>query len=104
MTHTAAFSPTLDPDASHRFAAALFDEWVARGVSHVCICPGSRSTALTLAAAEQPGLRCWSHIDERSAGFFALGLAKASRTPVALIFTSGTAAGAVWISRTQSPR
>jgi 2-succinyl-5-enolpyruvyl-6-hydroxy-3-cyclohexene-1-carboxylate synthase len=47
---------------------------------------------LTLAAAQHPGLRDWSQIDERSAGFFALGLAKATRTPVALVCTSGTAA------------
>jgi len=65
---------------------------VDAGVSHVCVCPGSRSTSLTLAAAQNTALHCSSHIDERSAGFFALGLAKATRLPVALVCTSGTAA------------
>jgi len=81
-----------DGSAAHVFAAALFDELARAGVREVCICPGSRSTALALAAARQAKLRCWSQIDERSAAFFALGAAKASRTPVALICTSGTAA------------
>jgi len=81
-----------DGTAAHGFAAALFDELARAGVREVCICPGSRSTALALAAAQQPMLRCWSQIDERSAAFFALGAAKASRTPVALVCTSGTAA------------
>ncbi len=74
------------------FAAALFEELGRSGVQHVCVCPGSRSAALAAAAADEPGLRCWSHLDERSAAFFALGLAKASREPVALVCTSGTAA------------
>jgi len=88
----ADFSAHPDAGAGHAFAAALFDGLVAAGVRHVCICPGSRSTALTLAAAGHSGLRAWSQIDERSAGFFAVGLAKATRTPVALVCTSGTAA------------
>jgi 2-succinyl-5-enolpyruvyl-6-hydroxy-3-cyclohexene-1-carboxylate synthase len=80
------------PNPNHAFAAALFEELVRAGVSHVCVCPGSRSTPLAAAAAHTHGLRVWSHVDERSAAFFALGLAKASRAPVALVCTSGTAA------------
>jgi 2-succinyl-5-enolpyruvyl-6-hydroxy-3-cyclohexene-1-carboxylate synthase len=80
------------PNPNHAFAAAFFAELVASGVAHACLSPGSRSTPLTVAAVRQPGLRCWSILDERSAGFFALGLAKASRSPVALVCTSGTAA------------
>ncbi|MHA2028417.1 MAG: 2-succinyl-5-enolpyruvyl-6-hydroxy-3-cyclohexene-1-carboxylic-acid synthase, partial [Candidatus Kariarchaeaceae archaeon] len=53
---------------------------------------GSRSTPLTLAFAENKEVKSYSHVDERSAGFFALGLAMSSRKPVALVCTSGTAA------------
>ncbi len=77
---------------AHLFAAALVDQLARAGVREVCICPGSRSTALAIAAAEHASLRCWSQIDERSAAFFALGAAKATRAPAALICTSGTAA------------
>jgi 2-succinyl-5-enolpyruvyl-6-hydroxy-3-cyclohexene-1-carboxylate synthase len=80
------------PNHNLAFAAALFEELIRSGVEHACLCPGSRSAPLAIAAVQQPALRCWSHVDERSAGFFALGLAKASRTPVALVCTSGTAA------------
>jgi len=80
------------PNRAHAFAAALFEELARAGVRHVCVSPGSRSTPLVAAAVGQPQLRCWSHLDERSSGFFALGLAKATRTPVALVCTSGTAA------------
>jgi 2-succinyl-5-enolpyruvyl-6-hydroxy-3-cyclohexene-1-carboxylate synthase len=77
---------------AHLFAAALIDELARAGVREVCVCPGSRSTPLAIAAAQHPALRCWSQIDERSAGFFVLGAAKATRAPTALICTSGTAA------------
>ena len=84
-------APEAAPNAGSAFAAALFQEWERAGVAHVCICPGSRSGPLAIAAARS-GLRHWVHLDERSAAFFALGLAKASREPVALLCTSGTAA------------
>jgi len=84
--------PDAAANPAHLFAAALVDELARAGVREVCVCPGSRSTALAIAAAEHPSLRCWSQIDERSAGFFALGAAKATREPAALICTSGTAA------------
>jgi 2-succinyl-5-enolpyruvyl-6-hydroxy-3-cyclohexene-1-carboxylate synthase len=85
-------TPPGGAHSAHLFAAALVDELARAGVREVCICPGSRSTALAIAAAQQASLRCWSQIDERSAGFFAVGAAKAIRAPAALICTSGTAA------------
>ena len=69
----------------------IVDELVAAGVLEVIVCPGSRSTALALATRAHPGLRVRVLLDERSAGFFALGLARASRRPVAVVVTSGTA-------------
>lgn len=78
--------------AAVAYAQALLDGLVAGGVEHVCLSPGSRSTPLAVAVATDRRLRLWVHIDERSAAFFALGLAKATRRPVALVCTSGTAA------------
>lgn len=71
---------------------ALVDALVGAGVRDVCIAPGARSTPLTLVCAYDRRLRAWSHLDERSAAFFALGLAKATRRPAVLVCTSGTAA------------
>jgi 2-succinyl-5-enolpyruvyl-6-hydroxy-3-cyclohexene-1-carboxylate synthase len=74
------------------FVSAFFSELAHGGVAHVVVSPGSRSTPLTVAAARCPRLRLWPIVDERSAAFFALGLARQSGRPVALICTSGTAA------------
>ena len=74
------------------FASTLFDEWYRHGLRDVVVCPGSRSTPLALAAAGHGGLRVHVRVDERSAGFFAIGRALASETPVAIVVTSGTAA------------
>jgi 2-succinyl-5-enolpyruvyl-6-hydroxy-3-cyclohexene-1-carboxylate synthase len=71
---------------------AFCDELARCGVEHACTSPGSRNTPILLSLAREPRIRCWSHIDERCAGFFALGAAKAGRRPVAITCTSGTAA------------
>ena len=79
-------------DSITRYVASFVDELVRSGVEKVVISPGSRSTPLAILMAEHPKLTCYINVDERSAGFFALGIAKAGQKPVALLCTSGTAA------------
>src|SRR3954454_21034822 len=71
---------------------AFADELVRCGLREACTSPGSRSTPLALTLARESRLRATSHLDERCAAFFALGLAKASGVPPVLACTSGTAA------------
>lgn len=74
------------------YIGAFVDELQRAGVRNVVICPGSRSTPLALAFAAQTGIHTWIQVDERSAAYFGLGMAKRLRQPVALLCTSGTAA------------
>ena len=73
------------------WARLLIEELCRLGLRDLCFAPGSRSAPLTLAASQHGRLRCHSHFDERGLGFLALGLAKRSGRPVALVTTSGTA-------------
>ncbi|RLL46473.1 2-succinyl-5-enolpyruvyl-6-hydroxy-3-cyclohexene-1-carboxylic-acid synthase [Oceanobacillus piezotolerans] len=75
-----------------RYTANFVDEIAESGVTDVVISPGSRSTPLALLFTEHPSIKEWIIIDERSAAFFALGLAKQTKRAVALVCTSGTAA------------
>ena len=81
------------PDrAAFVYVGAFVEELARAGVRHVVVAPGSRSTPLALTIAAHPRLRTWMHMDERSAAFFAVGMARRSASPVALLCTSGSAA------------
>jgi 2-succinyl-5-enolpyruvyl-6-hydroxy-3-cyclohexene-1-carboxylate synthase len=71
---------------------AMLDELARCGVEHAVACPGSRNAPILLSLAAESRIRTWSVLDERSAGFLALGIAKTSGRPVVLTCTSGTAA------------
>jgi 2-succinyl-5-enolpyruvyl-6-hydroxy-3-cyclohexene-1-carboxylate synthase len=77
---------------THVLLRAFADELVRSGVRHACTSPGSRSTPLVLALVRDGRLAVHSHVDERSAAFFALGIAKATGAPAVITCTSGTAA------------
>src|SRR5437870_10048838 len=79
-------------NSAYIYATAFVDELQRTGIHNVVICPGSRSTPLAMAFVAQTDIRTWMHVDERSAAYFGLGMAKQLRQPVALLCTSGTAA------------
>lgn len=80
------------PNINTLWARLIVEELVRSGVTGFHISPGSRSAPLALAVAENPRARRFVHFDERGAAFHALGHAAATKTPSALICTSGTAA------------
>ena len=83
----------MDATNGNTALASAFVEELARcGIRHAVISPGSRSTPLAVALWRQPEIEVTVIVDERSAGFFALGAAQASGAPVAILCTSGTAA------------
>ncbi len=83
----------MDPTNGNTALASAFAEELARGgLRHAVVSPGSRSTPLAVALWRQPEIEVSVIVDERSAAFFALGAAQATRAPVALLCTSGTAA------------
>lgn len=88
-------SPETAPLAANLnalWARAIVDELARAGLEYVVISPGSRSAALVHEFAAHPAIHDLSIVDERAAAFFALGLARATLTPVALLCTTGTAA------------
>lgn len=78
------------------WAELLVEELLRNGVACFCVAPGSRSAPLALAVAHRAAGRAVVHYDERGAAFFALGHARATRQPAAVITTSGTAVANIW--------
>ena len=70
----------------------IVDQLHSLGVRHACISPGYRNAPVSLAFANHPGFEIHTHIDERSGGFFGLGIGKITGTPAVILCTSGTAA------------
>ena len=73
------------------FSSYLTNILKSNKIEDVCICPGSRNTPLSISFINESFFNCKSHIDERAAGFFSLGIAKSINKPSIIITTSGTA-------------
>ncbi|UJA20045.1 2-succinyl-5-enolpyruvyl-6-hydroxy-3-cyclohexene-1-carboxylic-acid synthase [Thermoleophilia bacterium SCSIO 60948] len=83
----------MDPtNANTALASAIAEELARCGVTRAVVSPGSRSTPLAMALFVQPGIDITVIVDERSAGFFALGIGAADGVPAAVVCTSGSAA------------
>jgi 2-succinyl-5-enolpyruvyl-6-hydroxy-3-cyclohexene-1-carboxylate synthase len=96
LSETDAFDAIARSNVNSAWGALTVEVLARLGVSTIVTSPGSRSTPLTVAAARNPRIEALSILDERSAGFYALGIAKRSRRPVALVCTSGSAAANYW--------
>ena len=75
----------------NEYIAALVDEFYQLGVRHAVFSPGSRSTTMAMLFKEHEGFETYMNIDERSASFMALGIAKSRKEPTVLVCTSGSA-------------
>ena len=75
----------------HDLAQFIIQLCKVKGLKHVVISPGSRNAPLTIGFTNQNFFKCYSVVDERSAGFFALGIAQQTSEPVAVVCTSGSA-------------
>lgn len=80
------------------WANVFFDQLAECGIKYACISPGSRSTPLTYALSQNKNIKTYVVVDERSSGFFALGIAKQTRLPVIVVTTSGTATAELYPS------
>jgi len=85
-------APMTAPNRATLWGRAIVSELAAAGIETVCLAPGSRSTPLTVTFAEHDDIETYSILDERSAAFFALGHARRTGQPAAIVCTSGTAA------------
>ncbi len=79
------------PNRSTLWGRTIISEVAAAGIDAVCVAPGSRSTPLVVAASDADVITVYSHLDERSAAYFALGRGRATGRPSPILTTSGTA-------------
>jgi 2-succinyl-5-enolpyruvyl-6-hydroxy-3-cyclohexene-1-carboxylate synthase len=83
---------SVAPNINAFWADLIVEELIRNGVDQFCLAPGSRSAPLALAVASNPRAKSVVHFDERGLAYFALGRARGSGRPVAVVTTSGTAA------------